>query len=202
MAALFARERFDRVIHLAAQAACATRSRTRSPTSTATWSGFAEHPRGLPAPRRRAPGLRVHQLGVRREHEDAVLGAPERRPSAVALRGHQEGQRADGAHLRAPLLAAGHGPAVLHGVRSLGPAGHGAVPVHAEHPRGRADRRLQLRQAPARLHLRRRHRRGRGARLRPRGHAATTPGTATRRTPARAARRTGSTTSATTSRSS
>jgi UDP-glucuronate 4-epimerase len=34
--ALFDKHRFGRVIHLAAQAACATRSRIRTPTSTAT----------------------------------------------------------------------------------------------------------------------------------------------------------------------
>ena len=61
--------------------------------------------------------------------------APQRRPPAQPLRRHQEGQRADGAHLRAPLSAAGDGPALLHGLRAVGPAGHGAVPVHQGDPR-------------------------------------------------------------------
>ena len=66
------------------------------------------------------------------------------------------------------VQAADHGPALLHGVRAVGPARHGAVHVHAQHPRGQADRRVQPRPPHARLHLRRRHRRGRGARLRAR----------------------------------
>ncbi len=82
------------------------------------------------------------------------------RPPALVLRRDQESERADGAHLRLALRPAGDGPALLHRLRPLGPAGHGAVPVHAEHPRRQADRRLQLRQPPPRLHLRRRHRGG------------------------------------------
>src|SRR5438132_1408095 len=48
-------------------------------------------------------------------------------------------------------------------------AGHGAVQVHARHPRRRAAAGLQPRQDDPRLHLHRRHRRGRGARDRPAG---------------------------------
>ena len=36
--------------------------------------------------------------------QDAVLGAPERRSSAVVLRGDEEGQRAHGAHVRASSM--------------------------------------------------------------------------------------------------
>ena len=47
------------------------------------------------------------------------------------------------AHSYAPSLRpAGDGPALLHGLRPVGPARHGAVPVHRRHPRRRADRRL------------------------------------------------------------
>ena len=127
----------------------------------------AARARGLPSSRRRAPRLRLDEFGVRRQHEDAVLGAPERGPSAVLLRGDQEGQRTDGAHLRLALRTSGHRPAFLHRLRALGPAGHGAVPVHAQHPRGAADRRLQLRQSPPRFHLHRRHRGGRRRLARP-----------------------------------
>src|SRR5690606_22022388 len=73
----------------------------------------------------------------------------------------QEGERADGAHLRPPLPPALHRPALLHGLRALGSAGHGPLPVHEGDPRGQANRRLQPRPHEPRLHLRRRHRRGR-----------------------------------------
>ncbi len=92
---------------------------------------------------------------------DAVLGPRQRRPPAQPLRRHQEGQRADGPHLQPSLPAAGDRPALLHRLRALGPAGHGAVPVHPGDPGGRADRRLQSRADATRLHLYRRHRRGR-----------------------------------------
>ena len=52
---------------------------------------------GMPAQRRRASRVCVHELGLRRQHADAVLRAPERRSSAVALRRDEEEQRADGA---------------------------------------------------------------------------------------------------------
>ena len=38
-----------------------------------------------------------------------------------------------------------HRPALLHRLWSVGPAGHGAVPLHQGHPRGQADRCLQPR---------------------------------------------------------
>ena len=77
------------------------------------------------------------------------------------LRRLQEGERADGAHVRASLPPAGDRLALLHGVRSLGAAGHGIVPVHAQNSRRRADRRVQRGTPRARFHLHRRHRRGR-----------------------------------------
>ena len=131
MAELFAREKFERVIHLARAGGRALLDREPARLRRQQRRRHGQRARGLPPQRRRAPGVRVDELGLRREHEDAVLGAPERRPPAVVLRRDQEGQRADGAHLRAPVLAAGDGPALLHGLRPVGPAGHGAVPVHA-----------------------------------------------------------------------
>ena len=202
MAELFAREKFQRVIHLAAQAGVRYSHPESAGVHRQQCRGLREHPRRLPAQQRRASRLCIDQLGVRREHEDAVLRASERRSSVVVLCRDQEGERADGAHLRAPVPAAGDGPALLHRLRSVGPAGHGAVPVHEEHPRGQADRRLQLRQSPSRLHLRRRHRAGRRARDGSRRGRERRDGTATIRIRARARRRIGSTTSATTSPSS
>ena len=93
--------------------------------------------------------------------------APERRSSADPVRRHQEGQRADGAQLLDPVRPADHRIALLHRLRPVGPAGHGAVPVHQEHSRRQADRRVQPRPTHARLHLHRRHRRGGHRRARP-----------------------------------
>ena len=53
------------------------------------------------------------------------------------------------------------GLALLHGLRTLGKARHGAVPVHARTSSPAADRRVQRRPPSARLHLHRRHRPGR-----------------------------------------
>ena len=122
--------------------------------------------------------------------QDAVLRASERRPSAVAVRGDEEGQRAHGAHVCEPVRVAGHGPAVLHRVRAVRPARHGAVPVHEEHLGRQADRRLQLRPPSPRFHLRRRHRAGRRARDGPRRAAepawnSDTPDPATSKAPYR-----------------
>ena len=100
-------------------------------------------------------------------------------------------------HLYRP---ADHGPALLHGLRALGPARTWRCSCSPEDPRGRADRRVQPRQAHARLHLRRRHRRGRDPRARPRSRAAIRPGRDQPRPRPPAPRPTGSTTSATTSR--
>ena len=58
------------------------------------------------------------------------------------------------------------GTALLHRLRAVGPARHGADAVHEGDPRRRADPRVQRRQDAARFHLRRRHRRRRRARAR------------------------------------
>ena len=62
-----------------------------------------EHPRGMPPSRRRASRLRVVELRLRREHEAAVLRARQHRSSRLALRRDEKSERADGAHVRAPL---------------------------------------------------------------------------------------------------
>ena len=200
MATLFARERFaargpprraGRRALLAREPACLRRQQPRR---------LAEHPGRLPPQRRRAPGVRLDQLGLRRQHQDAVLGAPERRSSAVALCGDQEGQRADGAHLRR-----------LYGLPTTGLR---FFTVYG--PWGRPDMALFLftRNILAGKPIdvfnyghhkrdftyRRRHRRGRGARAGPRRAAESGLEQRCTRTRRPAARPTGSTTSATTSR--
>ena len=159
--------------------------------------GVPQHPGGGAASRG-APGVRVVELGVRGQHAAPVQREGFRRSSGVALRGDQAGQRADGAFVRAPLWRAGDGPAVLHGVRALGAAGHGALPLHEGDPRGRAHPGVQRGEDGARLHLHRRHRRGGGARDRPSGGSPIPRGRATRPLPRRARRRGASSTSATT----
>ena len=193
---------FRASMHLAAQAGVRYSLRGAAHLHRQQRHRHAERARGLPPQRRRASGVRLDELGLRRQHQHAVLGAQHRRSSAVAVRRHQARERADGAQLLGAVQAADHGPALLHGVRTVGPAGHGAVHVHAEHPRGQADRRLQQRPPQARLHLRRGHRRGRGAR---RGaHRAARPELEQQRAGPRdaATRHFASTTSATTSRCS
>ena len=81
--------------------------------------------------------------------QDAVLGARQRRPSREPLRRQQEGQRADGAQLQPPLRAADHGLALLHGLRPVGTAGHGALHLHQGDPRRPADPGVQRRAACA-----------------------------------------------------
>ena len=122
-----------------------------------------QHPGSLPPQRRRAPGLCVLLLGLRRQHQDAVLGRGPRGPSGQPVRRHQEGQRADGAHLQPPVRAADDGPALLHGLRAVGPARHGAVPVHQGILEGKPINVFNHGQHAARLHLCGRHGRRRSS---------------------------------------
>jgi nucleoside-diphosphate-sugar epimerase len=117
MEALFAREKFDKVVHLAAQAG--VRYSIENPHSYIDSNIVGT----------------LHILEGCRHHdvEHAVLDPPERRSSAGALRGDQESQRTYGAHLLEPVRPADDGPSVLHRLRSVGAPRHGAVPVHEEH---------------------------------------------------------------------
>src|SRR3546814_8638223 len=45
-----------------------------------------EHPRGLPPQRRRAPGLRLVELGLRQQPQAAVRGRGQRRPPGEHVR--------------------------------------------------------------------------------------------------------------------
>ena len=168
---LFAAEKFERVIHLGAQAGVRY-------SITAPFAYISSNVIGtmtvLEGCRHNgvqhlvfASTSSVYGANTR----DAVLRASERRPSALALCSDEEGQRAHGAHLREPLRLAGDGSALLHGLRAVRSARHGPVPVHEGYSGGQADRRVQLRPPPARFHLRRRHRRGCCARNGPRRRA-------------------------------
>ena len=156
-----------------------------------------EHSRRLPTRRRAAPGVRIELERLRRQHEDAVLRARQHRPSGQHVRGHQEGQRVDGAHLQPSVRAAHDRPALLYRLWPVGPAGHGALPVYQGDPRGSSDRRVQPRPDGARFHLHRRHRRRRRARSRPPGGGRPGVRFGSSRTRREATRRTACSTSAT-----
>ena len=132
---------FAQVVHLAAQPgvrySLVNPGRVlRATTSTA----FGHVARRLP-PREasRISSTRRARQRVRREPRAAVLRGPARRPSGEPLRRDEEGQRADGAQLQPSVPAADDGAALLHRLRAVGPARHGADAVHQGDPRGRAD---------------------------------------------------------------
>ena len=88
----------------------------------------------------RASADRLDLFGLRREHDDALCRDGQGRPPDELLRRDQEGDRGDGAFLCASVRHPHHDVPLLHGLRPLGAARHGAVQVHARDPRGRADR--------------------------------------------------------------
>ena len=138
-----------------------------APTSSRNLTRLHPCARGLPGRRDPAPHLRLDLERLRRQHRHALHRGPGRGPSAAVLRRDQAGERADGARLRAPLPPALHRLALLHRLRALGAAGHGADDLRAGDRRGPADPALQPGPAQPRLHLHRRHRRGGDPRLRP-----------------------------------
>ena len=118
----------DRIVHLAAQAG--VRHSLVDPYAYVQ-SNVMGHLVIQEAARRlgrtRAPGLRQLVLGLRRQP-----GAPVRRDrpgryAGLGLRRHQAGGRADEPRLRAPVRPAADRPALLHGLRAVGPAGHGLL---------------------------------------------------------------------------
>ena len=83
-------------------------------------------PRGLPPGAGGASHLRLDLERLWRQQQHALHRGPGGRPSLAVLRRHQAGERADGACLQPPLPAADHRLALLHRLRPLGAAGHGA----------------------------------------------------------------------------
>ena len=115
-----------------------------------------------------APRLRLDLERLRRQHRDALRRGPGRRPPAAVLRRHQAGQRADGACLRPPLPPALHRPALLHRLRPLGPARHGADDLRRRRSAtGRPIRLFNEGRHSRDFTYRRRHRRGGDPRRRP-----------------------------------
>ena len=105
---------------------------------------------------RRTPADGEHQQRLRRQRGHAVRRAAAGRDPDDALRRDQEGGRIDGAQLCPPVGPADHDVPLLHGLRAVGPARHGAVQVHPRDHRRRADRHLQRRRDVPRFHLRQR----------------------------------------------
>ncbi len=160
-----------------------------------------QHARRLPSPRLPPSAVCVVVVGLRHQRQAAVLGAPT--TSIIRSASTRPPKKANElmAHSYSHLYpAADHGPALLHGLRAVGPARHGAVHLRQGDPRRQADPAVQPRQDAARFHLRRRHHRGHGAP----GRAAAAGRSDLVRRPARSgdqrARRGASTISATTSR--
>ena len=86
-----------------------------------------DDPRRLPPQWLPASSLRVVLVGLRLQHEDAVLGSRQRRPSLESLWRIEEGKRADGACLCASVRIADDRLAIFHRIWAMGPAGHGHV---------------------------------------------------------------------------
>jgi hypothetical protein len=169
MAKLFAAEKFQRVIHLAAQAGVRYSIANPHAYVDSNLVGFVNVLEGC------------RHNGV--EHlvyasSSSVYGGNTRMPFSehqnvdhpISLyAATKKGQRIDGAYLQPSFRASNHGPAILYGLRTMGTARHGAFPVYPRHTRRPADRCIQFRKNEARLYLRRRYCRGRGARYGPLG---------------------------------
>ena len=130
--------------------------------------GLHQHARGLPAPRRRriwstprparstAPTPRCRSRSHDNVDHPVSLYAATKKANELMAHTYS--------HLYGLPV---HGLALLHRLRAVGPAGHGDVPVHRGDARGPADPGVQPWPDAARLHLHRRHRRGRAAGGRP-----------------------------------
>jgi UDP-glucuronate 4-epimerase len=127
---LFAAHRFDAVINLAAQAGVRYSLENPHAYISSNMNGFmnileccrhAQTPQLIYASSSSVYGMNTRMPFSVHDNVDHPVSL---------VRGDQESQRADGPHLLAPVRAADHGPALLHGLRPLGPTGHGPVPVH------------------------------------------------------------------------
>ena len=112
----------------------------------------------------------------------AVRGRRPGRSSDLALCRDQAGRRAADGDLRPSAQAAGDRPALLHGLRPVGPARHGAVHLRQGDPR-RQHRSSSSTWASleARLQLHRRHRGRHAGRARQAGRRARPPALQSRR---------------------
>ena len=118
--ACFAEHRFDRVIHLAAQAGVRHSIDHPHDYVQSNLVAFTNILEACQAQRHAAPDLRLNLKRLRRQHANALLGAPRGQSSAAILRRNQTRKRADGARLQPYVPAAHDGTAVLYRLWSLG----------------------------------------------------------------------------------
>ena len=162
--ALFATEKFDAVVHLAAQAGVRYSIDNPLAYGQSNLSGFLNV---LEACRHHPVRHLVYASS------SSVYGGNAKMPFSeadsvdhpVSLYAASKKANELMAHTYSHLYAIPTtGVALLHGLRPVGAAGHGVFLVHARHARRHADCCLQRRQDDARLHLHRRHRRRRRGR--------------------------------------
>ena len=194
--AVFAEEKPERVIHLAAQAGVRYSLQHPHAYIDANIRGFLHVLEGCRHHGVRASRLCLVELGLWREPQAPLQRQRQCRSSGEPLRRDQEGERADGAFLRPSLRPAGDGLALLHRLRPVGAARHVAVSVHPQHSRRQAHPGVQLRPPRAGLHLYRRRGGRRGAHVATRSPRPTRIGVRRIQTPRPRPRRTGSTISA------
>ena len=126
MEALFQQHHFDAVINLAAQAGRALLAGEPARLHGQQHRGLHQRPRVLPPPQDRPPGLRLQQLGLRHEQRHA-FSVHDNVDHPISLYAATKKANELMAHTYSPSLRPPHhGPALFHGVRPLGPAGHGA----------------------------------------------------------------------------
>ncbi len=180
-AALFAEHRFPLVIHLAAQAGVRYSLVDPHAYVDANLNGFINVLEGCRHNGCRHLVFRVVVVGLWRQHQAAVLAPADNVDHPISLYAASKKANELMAHSYSPSVRlADHGPALLHGLRPVGPAGHGDVDLRHGDPRRPADQAVQPRQHAARLHLCRRRRAGGGAADRSARRRAIPTGRATR----------------------
>ena len=157
---LFERHKPDRVIHLAAQAGVRYSLEAPQAYVDSNITGFLSI---LEAARAHKPAHVVFASTSSVYGLDGAMPLSEHRGGNhpvsfyAATKKANEAMAHSYAHLfRIPLT----GLRFFHRLRTVGPAGHGAVQIHQGDPRRRAGRSLQQRRHGAGFHLHRRHRRG------------------------------------------
>ena len=154
---IFEQERFDYVVHLAAQAGVRYSIDAPFEYVEANMRGFLsvlEAARAAP-PRHLvyASTSSVYGLNGSMPFLRPILG----QSPGVTLRCKQEGERGDGPRLQPCLRACDYGASVFHRLRSVGAPGHGAHQVCPGHQREGRPLTFTTRRDAERLHVRGRH---------------------------------------------
>ena len=135
MAQLFAAERFDRVVHLAAQAGVRYSLENPHAYIDSNIVGFTQHPRRLPAQQGRSTWSTPRAPASTAATRSMPFSEHDNVDHPVSLYAATKKANELMAHTYSHLFGLpDHRPALLHRVRPLGPARHGAVPVHQGDP--------------------------------------------------------------------